>query len=127
MTHSVFLVEDDPILRKQLTELINHSAGAHVVATADTEYAATEWLTTHAEECQLLVLDLFLKHGTGPMGVRVEMALRLDHHQAKPARPNRSGDFWSGLGSRSRRYRPTCGSVPGSMAQLPGRVISVAV
>jgi len=65
MKLAVFLVEDDPVLRDQLTELIKHQCGARIVASADTEREAASWLATHPNEWQLVVLDLFLKDGTG--------------------------------------------------------------
>jgi two-component system OmpR family response regulator len=65
VTALVFLVEDDPDLRDQLTGLIDHVCDAKVVATADTEAAAVSWIQDHARDDILIVLDLYLKAGTG--------------------------------------------------------------
>ena len=50
VTNSVFLVEDDPALRHQLTELINRGCNGQVVATAETEDEAITWLKRHPED-----------------------------------------------------------------------------
>ncbi len=62
---NVFLAEDDPALREQLTAVINEVCDAHVVASAETESEAVDWLRVHRSQWELAVLDLFLKKGTG--------------------------------------------------------------
>jgi DNA-binding NarL/FixJ family response regulator len=62
---SVFLAEDDPKLRHALSEAINALADAEVVATAETQGQALEWLNSHQGAWRLAVVDLYLKQGTG--------------------------------------------------------------
>lgn len=61
----VFLVEDDAGIRQQLTDVIQEVCAAHVVATAETEAAAVDWIRHHPDQWTLAVVDLFLKEGTG--------------------------------------------------------------
>lgn len=61
----VFLVEDNLALRAQLTHLITQSCEAEVVATAESEAEAIHWVAGHPDGWALMVLDLFLKQGTG--------------------------------------------------------------
>lgn len=65
MTLSIFLAEDDPVLRDQLIAVIDDVCEAQVVASAETQSAATEWLHDHPDCWELAVLDLYLKEGTG--------------------------------------------------------------
>jgi len=59
---SVFVVEDSPIIRNLLIELIEGS-GAHVVGTADTAKAAIADIATLHPDA--VTVDIRLKAGTG--------------------------------------------------------------
>lgn len=65
MTLPIFLAEDDAVLRTELTALIDAVCDAQVVATAETQAAASAWLRDHPRDWQFGVLDLELKEGTG--------------------------------------------------------------
>jgi CheY-like chemotaxis protein len=59
----VFVVEDSPIIRNLLIELIEGSGGAHVVGTADTAKAAIANIA--ALHPDAVTIDVRLKAGTG--------------------------------------------------------------
>jgi DNA-binding NarL/FixJ family response regulator len=60
-----FLVEDNRTIRDNLIPALEDLADARIVGFAETERDATGWMTSHASEWQLLVVDLFLKEGSG--------------------------------------------------------------
>jgi DNA-binding NarL/FixJ family response regulator len=63
MSLRIFLVEDNPLIRQTMQEMLEEVLGAHVVAWADGEDAAiaamrrTEW--------DVALVDLFLVEGSG--------------------------------------------------------------
>lgn len=59
----VLLIEDSPLIREAVTELVESVAFARVVATADSEAAALEQLQINAFD--VAIVDLKLKEGTG--------------------------------------------------------------
>ena len=61
----VFLVEDIQLIRESLTAALEEVAGAKVVATAETQVEAIDWLAAHADGWTLAVIDLFLREGSG--------------------------------------------------------------
>ena len=60
---SVLLVEDSEVLAERLREALTALEGVRVIATVDTERAATACVRTKAVD--VIVLDLQLKQGTG--------------------------------------------------------------
>lgn len=62
----VYVVEDSPVIRENLIATLEEMAPVTVVGSAETEGEATEWLDTHPpEDCRLVVVDIFLKGGSG--------------------------------------------------------------
>jgi DNA-binding NarL/FixJ family response regulator len=59
----VLLVEDSEVLAERLREALTALEGVRVIATVDTERAATACVRTQAVD--VIVLDLQLKQGTG--------------------------------------------------------------
>ena len=72
-----FLVEDSPVIRENLIAALEELAPVHVVGTAEGEDSAVQWLTRPGRRCDLVITDIFLKHGSG-LGVLRAMA---DHGQ----------------------------------------------
>lgn len=72
MTLSIFLVEDDPELRASLTLVLEALDTPAIVATADSEQAASTWLRRRRGAWDLMVLDLTLAAGSG-FGVLQDM------------------------------------------------------
>jgi two-component system, OmpR family, response regulator len=60
---SVLLVEDSEVLAERLREALTAVDGVEVIATVDTESAATQCVQT--QDVDVIVLDLQLKQGTG--------------------------------------------------------------
>lgn len=70
------LVEDSPVIRQNLTEFLEELASIRVVHVAEDELTAIEWLCDEANECDVVIVDIFLRRGTG-LGV-LEAAVSLD-------------------------------------------------
>lgn len=65
-TLRIFLIEDSPVIRENLIATLEEMAPVTVVGSAETEGAATEWLQTHEpQDCRLVIVDIFLKGGSG--------------------------------------------------------------
>jgi DNA-binding NarL/FixJ family response regulator len=60
-----FLVEDNRTIRDNLIPALEDLVHARIVGAAETEKDAIDWLTSHAGEWQLLIVDLFLREGSG--------------------------------------------------------------
>src|SRR5215831_16343972 len=61
--HAIFLVEDHPIVRQGLEQMINHEADLHVCGTAENPDQALEQIA--AARPELLVLDISLQGANG--------------------------------------------------------------
>lgn len=60
-----FIVEDSPVIRANLIDTLQELAPVSVVGWADNEADALRWLQAHPNGWDLLVVDLFLKQGSG--------------------------------------------------------------
>ncbi len=60
-----YLVEDSPVIRENLTAALEELVDIDIVGTADSEAAATDWLQQRPEGWDLVVIDIFLKSGSG--------------------------------------------------------------
>jgi len=58
-----FIVEDSPVIRENLVAALEEMAPIEVIGTAEDEGHAVDWL--EANECDLAVVDIFLKSGSG--------------------------------------------------------------
>jgi two-component system, OmpR family, response regulator len=61
----VFLVEDSPIIRQNLSETLAELADCTIVGCADSESDAKAWLQQHRDEWDIAIVDVFLRRGTG--------------------------------------------------------------
>ena len=68
-----FLVEDNPTIRDNLIPSLAEMADVRVVATAEGQREAVNWLGANAASTDIVILDLFLAEGSG-IGVLCEMA-----------------------------------------------------
>lgn len=73
-----FLVEDSPIIRENLIAALEELAPVEVVGTAEDERSAVDGLASLAPPCDLVIIDIFLKGGSG-LGV-----LRAAHALGRP-------------------------------------------
>jgi DNA-binding NarL/FixJ family response regulator len=75
---NLFLVEDSPVIRRSLVAALEELAPVRVVGHADGAAQALDWLDAHGRECDLVVVDLFLREGSG-----LDLLRRL-HRQPHP-------------------------------------------
>ena len=62
---SAFLVEDEQAIRDTLVEAMEEIAPLNFVGVADSEKTASDWLTAHPDDWDLVIVDLFLAQGSG--------------------------------------------------------------
>ncbi len=72
-TVRIFLVEDSSIIRENLVEALRESASVEIAGCADNEAAAIAWLQRERDACDLVIIDIFLKSGSG-LGVLKALA-----------------------------------------------------
>jgi DNA-binding NarL/FixJ family response regulator len=60
-----FIVEDSPVIRENLVAALEEMAPIEVVGTAEDEASAIGWLGRAGNPCDLVVVDIFLKSGSG--------------------------------------------------------------
>ena len=71
VTHSppsrlrTFVVEDSSVIRDNLRETLEENAPIQVVGSAEDEKAAVAWMKSHKSQCDLVIVDIFLKQGSG--------------------------------------------------------------
>ena len=64
-TISTYLVEDSAVIRESLIATLEELSEVRVVGTAEDESSATHWLLAPDNHVDLVIIDLFLKSGTG--------------------------------------------------------------
>jgi len=75
-----FIVEDSPLILRNLTDTLEQVLPLQVVGTAVDEDSATEWIRNHPAGCDLMIIDVFLKTG---IGLNVLVAARRHASQAR--------------------------------------------
>ena len=60
-----FVVEDSPVIRGNLIETLQELVPVSVVGWADTEAGASDWLARNPDGWDLVIIDIFLKQGSG--------------------------------------------------------------
>ena len=78
---TVYLVEDSPTIRQNLVATLEELAPVRVVGAVDSASDAVQALTAEPPPCDLAIVDLFLRQGSG---LDVLQAL-----QRRPDRPRR--------------------------------------
>jgi DNA-binding NarL/FixJ family response regulator len=68
-----FVVEDSPVIQENLIAALEEMAPVKVVGTAVDQAGALDWLTDPANRCDIAIIDIFLRHGSG-MGVLRQLA-----------------------------------------------------
>lgn len=76
-----FFVEDNPTIRENLIGTLQELAAVEPVGMADSEAAACQWLDAHTQHWDLVIVDVFLRQGTG-LGVLAACRTRLPHQRA---------------------------------------------
>ena len=62
---NAFIVEDSPVIRENLIAALEELAPVKVVGTAEDESTAVSWLSADSPGCDLVIIDIFLKRGSG--------------------------------------------------------------
>ena len=60
-----FIVEDSPVIRENLIATLEELVPLEVVGFAESERDALRWLHERGDDCDLCIVDLFLKQGSG--------------------------------------------------------------
>ncbi|WP_394787264.1 response regulator transcription factor [Rhodoferax sp.] len=60
-----FIVEDSPVIRESLIATLEELVPVKVIGTAEDETHAVEWLTEPKNHADLVIVDIFLKAGSG--------------------------------------------------------------
>ncbi len=71
-----FIVEDSPVIRENLIAALEELAPVKVVGTAEDEPSAVKWLRDNEHGCDLVIIDIFLKRGSGLGVLRAAGELR---------------------------------------------------
>jgi DNA-binding NarL/FixJ family response regulator len=74
---SIYIVEDSSIIRENLIDAMRESAPIEIAGCADDERGATAWLDADENECDLVIVDIFLKSGSG-LGVLKSLGAMVD-------------------------------------------------
>ena len=60
-----YLVEDNLHVRESLVAALEELTPLKIVDTSGDERVAVDWLAEHGEPCDLIIVDLFLRSGSG--------------------------------------------------------------
>lgn len=62
---TTFLVEDSLVIQQSLVATLQELTPVNVVGVAADEQAALQWLSNPANEAELVIVDIFLRSGSG--------------------------------------------------------------
>ena len=74
-----FIVEDSAVIRDNLVAALEEMVPLTVVGTAEDEAGALQWLADPLHDCDIAIVDIFLRRGTG---LNVLRALQRDDRTA---------------------------------------------
>jgi len=74
-----YIVEDSQIIRENLIATLEELVPVEVVGTAEDESTAVQWLTLPSSHFDLVIVDIFLKGGSGLGVLRAANALPQKH------------------------------------------------
>ena len=88
-----YIVEDSPVIRENLIATLEQLCPVQVIGHADDEAGAVQWLMRPENEAELVIVDLFLRHGSGlgvlragPVFMRRRRLVVLSHYATGPVR-----------------------------------------
>ena len=61
----IFVIEDSAVIQENLIAALEELAPVVVVGTAENERFAVDWLKANPQACDLVLVDIFLKGGSG--------------------------------------------------------------
>ena len=76
-----YIVEDSPVIRENLIATLEEMVPLQVVGTAEDEGSAERWIGQHGNDWDLVIIDIFLKSGSG-LGV-LQAARQASHDGSK--------------------------------------------
>jgi DNA-binding NarL/FixJ family response regulator len=79
MPLKTYIVEDSQLIRENLTAALEEMVPVEVVGTAEDESTAVQWLAQPDSLFDLLIVDIFLKTGSGLRVVRAAKGLGDGH------------------------------------------------
>jgi CheY-like chemotaxis protein len=74
-TLKTYIVEDSPVIRENLVATLEELLPLEVVGTAADESTAVQWLAQADHACDLVIVDIFLKGGSGLGVLRAARAM----------------------------------------------------
>ena len=77
-----YVVEDSPVIRESLIATLEELAPVEVVGTAEDEATAVHWLSQPGNKFDLVIVDIFLKAGSGLGVLKAASALQQRHNIA---------------------------------------------
>ncbi len=77
-----YVVEDSPVIRESLIAALEELAPVTVVGTAEDEFTAVQWLSQPNNHFDLVIVDIFLKSGSGLGVLKATNALLQRHNVA---------------------------------------------
>lgn len=75
-----FIVEDSPVIRESLVAALEEMVPMRVIGQAEDAPAAMRWLEDERNKCDLVIIDIFLRLGSG---MDVLRALHQTRHAAQ--------------------------------------------
>lgn len=60
-----FLVEDSAVIRQNLIAMLQEMLAMQVIGSAEDEASSLDWLKHADQACDIMIIDIFLKTGTG--------------------------------------------------------------
>jgi len=75
-----YIVEDSQVIRENLIATLEELVPVEVVGTAEDENSAVQWLARPSNHADLLIVDIFLKSGSGLGVLRAAHASPRQHH-----------------------------------------------
>ena len=80
MKMRTFLVEDNQSILEHLVSTLEELAPVEAIGMADSEEEGAAWLSSHSEQWDLAIVDLFLKQGSG-LGILAACRLRYERQK----------------------------------------------
>jgi DNA-binding NarL/FixJ family response regulator len=74
-TLKTYIVEDSPVIRESLIAALEELGPVKVVGSADGEAGALAWLAQPGAQADLVIVDIFLRQGSGLGLLRAAQAL----------------------------------------------------
>jgi DNA-binding NarL/FixJ family response regulator len=72
---NTYIIEDSPVIRENLIATLEELVPVRVVGVAEDESAAMHWLNEPSHAVDLVIVDIFLKSGSGLGVLRAAQAL----------------------------------------------------